>query len=242
MCRTRRRSRSSDSRASAASRSRAMSRSEAEPEFGGGLLAGSPALGVLAVGQRVVRAGVDHQDLQPGGGRVERDVLDGVRADVEEQHVAGTAGGRGHLVHQPARHPDEVVLGVLGDPGDLHQDRGRCRTGWRRPARWRIPPPPTTTGRRRPGPQSPARGRRRRPRGPRLAAPRRHRTGTRPSRRGRPLVPAAARAGPPRAIGAAPRPPAPAVSVAGRQRPSRGRRSRTAGPDRCCSRCVRRSG
>ena len=57
----------------------------------------------------------------PAARRIERDVHRPVLADVEEQHVAGPAGGRGHLIHQSARHSDVVVLGVLGQPGDLGQ-------------------------------------------------------------------------------------------------------------------------
>ena len=40
----------------------------------------------------------------------------------------GCGGRRRGLVHRPARHPDEVVLGLLGEPGDLQRRRVRRRT------------------------------------------------------------------------------------------------------------------
>ena len=53
---------------------------------------------------------VDHQQGQPGRRRVERHGLDGERAGVEEHQVPGPAVQRGHLVHDPGRGPDHVVL------------------------------------------------------------------------------------------------------------------------------------
>jgi hypothetical protein len=62
---------------------------------------------------------------------VERDVLDLAGTDVEEERRAFLAQHRGHLVHQPGRCPDEVVLRALArererdvvglDPGELTQ-------------------------------------------------------------------------------------------------------------------------
>ena len=98
----------------------------------GGPLAGGAALAVLAVGQRVRDPGVDDQHRQAVRGRVERDVLDGAGPGVEQQHRRRCAGGGGGLVHRPARHADEVVLRLLGEPGDLQRvevDAGQRRGG-----------------------------------------------------------------------------------------------------------------
>ena len=83
------------------------------------MLAGAAAFGVAAVAEGVPGPGVDDQQNQAGGGRVEGDRRAGAGAAVEQQRVPGPAQQRGDLVHDPARDADEVVLGAPGQGGEL---------------------------------------------------------------------------------------------------------------------------
>ena len=66
----------------------------------------------------MLHPGVDHQQGQAGGGRVERDRLRLHRAGVEEEGVTGPAAQHGHLVHQPAGHPHDLGLRPLAGEGE----------------------------------------------------------------------------------------------------------------------------
>ena len=116
--RTRRRITGSESCSSAASEigDVAQRRHAEQP---GGLLAAGSAGCVLAVDQRMRSLGVQDQDFQAGAARVEPNLLGRVGPAVEEQRMAGGAQGRGGLVHQAGRGPDEDVLGAPGQLGSL---------------------------------------------------------------------------------------------------------------------------
>ena len=88
-----------------------------DAEDGRGRPAGGPPVGVGAVDQPVAGPGVDHHQAQPGRLQRQRDLLGGQRPGVEEQGVPGPAEHRHHLVHHPRRHPDDLVLGPAGQPG-----------------------------------------------------------------------------------------------------------------------------
>jgi hypothetical protein len=85
----------------------------------GGLLASASLPGVAAVGERAARPGVDDQQGQASRGRIERDRRGGPVAAVQEQRVTGPAVQRRDLVHDPARHADELLLGPVGQGGEL---------------------------------------------------------------------------------------------------------------------------
>ena len=92
-----------------------------DAEDGRGRLAGRPPVGVGAVDQPVAGPGVDHHQAQPGRLQRQRDLLGAQRPGVQEQGVPGPAEHRHHLVHDPRRHPDDLVLGPAGQPGQGHR-------------------------------------------------------------------------------------------------------------------------
>ena len=88
-----------------------------EAEDLGRLLAGLAPFGVGTLAEGVGDAGVDHEQAEPGGVRIERDLLGGQGAGVQQQDMPGGADHGGHLVHDPARDADDLVLGTLGEEG-----------------------------------------------------------------------------------------------------------------------------
>jgi hypothetical protein len=106
----------------------------ADPEQPRGLLAGAAPVRVLAIGQRVPHPGVKDHEFQAGRSWVERHLGRRKRPAVEQQGVAFPAQQRRRLVHDPARHPDEVVLREPREPGKLrrwHLDPIQVRKGER---------------------------------------------------------------------------------------------------------------
>jgi hypothetical protein len=85
----------------------------AERGRGGERLA--PPIDVAAADVLVRDARVDHHQLRPGR---PRNPLEGDRARVDEQRLAGTPQAARHLVHDPDRRADEVGLDALRQPGD----------------------------------------------------------------------------------------------------------------------------
>jgi hypothetical protein len=91
---------------------------------GRGVLAGPAAFGVPAVSQRPAGPGVDDQQRQADGGRVERNLRPGAAAAVQQERVAGPAPQRGDLVHDPGGHADELGLGAPGQGGQFTPRHG----------------------------------------------------------------------------------------------------------------------
>lgn len=90
-----------------------------------------PPFGIGAVAERVLDLGVDHEQSQSVGGQVEGDLALGEIAGVEVEGVAlGAAGGR-HLVHDPAGHAHEVVLGALAENRQLGAESPSSKRSFR---------------------------------------------------------------------------------------------------------------
>ncbi len=92
---------------------------------------------VAAVGQGVAGAGIDDQQGEASGGRVERHRGGLSTAAVEQQGMAGPAEQGGGLIHDPGRHADEAVLRALrerGQFGPWHVNSVQLGQGERDPA------------------------------------------------------------------------------------------------------------
>src|ERR1043165_7652023 len=136
------------------------------------------ALRELTRAQVVARAGIDQQ--QP---RAKRDLLRLERRALEQERVILLAERGDRLIHRAAAHADLVVLGAIGDAGELPRrqrllSRGelaeRARGGQRGGRPWRENGAGRGVGRPRRAPRRAAPS----PRAPRARASRRRRTPT----------------------------------------------------------------
>lgn len=83
-----------------------------------GKLGAAPALGVLAIDDPVRCPGVDHEQVQSRGGKIQRQLPHRLASAIQKQRVACGATQRGELIHPASRRADDLVLGAAARCGE----------------------------------------------------------------------------------------------------------------------------